>query len=207
MALISTSNNKTNGRWKFASRFILSSLFVTFCLTGFSKDYSIDKSASSLQWLAKKVTGQHSGTVAFADGILDIKNNKINGGKITVDMTTIVNTDGGPNDRLIGHLKSDDFFGVEKFPQSVLVVKKVEGKSGNTFHFTADLTIKGITSPVEFDAEVTEASGVLTATGVLTVNRAKFDIKYRSASFFSDLGDKMIYDDFTLTFKIVTLVK
>lgn len=163
---------------------------------------------STLEWEAKKVTGQHTGTVSFSDGSLNVEKKKITGGKFTVDMTTIVNTDGGaPNERLIGHLKSDDFFGVEKFPQSTLVVTKAESKGGSSYHFTADLTIKGITKSLEFDAEVSEASGVLTATGVMTVNRAKYDIKFRSASFFSDLGDKMIYDDFTLKFKLVTPIK
>ena len=125
-------------------------------------------------------------------------------------MNTIVNTDltdAGYNQKLIGHLKSDDFFGVAKYPQSTLEVKKVDFKSGNVYHFTADLTIKGITSPVEFDAEVIETSGQLTATGVLTVNRTKFGIKYGSGSFFEGLGDKMIYDDFTLSFKLVAANK
>ena len=69
--------------------------------------------------------------------------------------------------------------------------------------FTADLTIKGITAPVEFDAEVNDQSGQLTATGVMTVNRTKYGIKYGSGSFFEGLGDKVIYDDFTLKFKLV----
>jgi polyisoprenoid-binding protein YceI len=116
-------------------------------------------------------------------------------------------TDAGYNQKLIGHLKSDDFFGVAKFPLSTLEVKKVEAKGDKLYHFNADLTIKGITSPVEFDAEVNEISGQLTATGLLTVNRTKFGIKYGSGSFFEGLGDKMIYDDFTLKFKLVAASK
>lgn len=199
--------SKRAGNMVLSSRIIVTAIFLTFCYSGFSKDFPIDKTASIIEWEAKKATGKHSGTVNLSEGSLTIKNKKISGGKFTADMTTIVNTDGGRNERLIGHLKSDDFFGVEKFPQSTLVVTKVEGKTGNVFHFTADLTIKGITSPVEFDADVTEVSGVLTAEGVVIVNRAKYDIKYRSASFFSDLGDKMIYDDFSLKFKLVTSTK
>jgi polyisoprenoid-binding protein YceI len=206
--MITKNNINEVGRSGFVSKLVISSLFLMSCMTGFAKDFPIDKSASTLEWEAKKVTGQHNGTVSFSEGTLNVEKKKITGGKFTVDMTTIVNTDGGgPNERLVGHLKSDDFFGVEKFPQSTLVVTKAESKAGNTYHFTADLTIKGITKPVEFDAEVSEASGVLTATGVMTVNRAKYDIKFRSASFFSDLGDKMIYDDFSLKFKLVTSIK
>lgn len=191
-------------------KMIISSLFVMFCFTGFSKDYRVDSKASTLDWVAKKVTGQHSGTISFGESVLNVEKQKITGGKLVVDMNTIVNTDltdAGYNQKLIGHLKSDDFFGVAKFPQATLEVKKVDYKSGNVYHFTADLTIKGITSPVEFDAEVKEASGQLTATGVLTVNRTKFGIKYGSGSFFEGLGDKMIYDDFTLSFKLVAVNK
>jgi polyisoprenoid-binding protein YceI len=108
---------------------------------------------------------------------------------------------------LIGHLKSDDFFSVAKFPLASLEVKSVTAKSGNLYHFTADLTIKGITAPIEFDAEVNMTSDQVTATGTMVVNRTKYDIKYRSGSFFSDLGDKMIYDDFTLKFKLVAVNK
>ncbi len=194
------------GRSGVASKLIMSTLFVMFCLTGFSKDYRVDTKGSTLEWVAKKVTGQHSGTITFGESVLKVEKQKITGGKLTVDMNTIVNTDltdAGYNQKLIGHLRSDDFFGVAKFPVSTLALKKVEFKSGTVYHFAADLTIKGITSPVEFDAEVTEAAGQLTATGMMTVNRTKFGIKYGSGSFFEGLGDKMIYDDFTLNFKLV----
>ena len=204
-----TKNKKNKvGRSGFFSKLFVGSLFLMSCMSGFAKDFPIDKSASTLEWEAKKVTGQHTGTISFSEGSLNVEKKKIAGGKFTVDMTTIVNNDGsGLNERLVGHLKSEDFFSVEKFPQSTLVVTKVENTAGNTYHFTADLTIKGITNPIEFDAEVSEASGVLTATGVMKVNRVKYDIKFRSASFFSDLGDKMIYDDFTLKFKLITSIK
>jgi len=183
-------------------------IFLFVANYGFAKDFQINTTSSTLEWEAKKVTGQHSGTIAFGDGTLQVDKKKISGGKISVDMNSLVNTDGnGVNKNLVGHLKSDDFFSVAKFPQASLEVKKVEARSGDLYHFTADLTIKGITAPIEFDAEVTLASGQLTATGIMTVNRTKYDIKYRSASFFSDLGDKMISDDFTLKFKLVAATK
>ena len=188
------------------TKMIISTIFVIFCLAGYSKDYRVDSKVSTIEWLAKKVTGQHSGTITFGESKLFVEKQKITGGKLIVDMNTIVDTDltdPGYNQKLIGHLKSDDFFGVAKFPQSILELKKVEGKSGKLYHFTADLTIKGITSPVEFDAEVNETSGQLTASGLLTVNRTKFGIKYGSGSFFEGLGDKVIYDDFTLKFNLV----
>ena len=196
----------TNGGSGVISRMIIGSLLVMFFYTGYSKDYRVDSKSSTLLWEAKKVTGQHSGNITFGESSLVVEKQKITGGKLIVDMNTIVDTDltdAGYNQKLIGHLKSDDFFGVAKFPQSTLEVKKVESKSGKIFHFTADLTIKGITSPVEFDAEVNETSGKLTVSGILTVNRTKFGIKYGSGSFFEGLGDKVIYDDFTLKFNLV----
>ncbi len=206
--MITKNKDKKIGRFGFLSKLIVSSILLMTSLSVFSKDFPIDKSSSTLEWEAKKVTGQHNGTISFSEGSLSVEKMKITGGKFTVDMTTIVNTDaGGLNEKLIGHLKSEDFFSVEKFPQSMLVVTKAEKKAGNTYHFTADLTIKGITKPVEFDSEVRVDSGLLIATGVMTVNRAKYDIKFRSASFFSDLGDKMIYDDFSLKFKLVAAIK
>ena len=190
------------------SRVLLGTAMVMLSLAGYSKDYKVDPKASTIEWEAKKVTGQHNGTISFGSSTLKVEKKKISGGTLSVDMTTIADTDLGTspmNAKLIGHLKSDDFFGVEKFPQSTLEVKKVEAKSGNVYHFTADLTIKGITNPLEFDAEVVDASGQLTATGVMTINRAKFNIKYGSGSFFQGLGDKLIYDDFTLKFKLVAI--
>ncbi len=206
--MVQILNNKKQvlGRSGMVSKIILSIVLIVFFFPAFSKEYKINPSASSLQWEAKKVTGQHVGTIAFGEGTLKIEQGKIVGGKLSVDMNTIVDTDltdSGFNQKLIGHLKSDDFFGVAKFPQSTLEVKKIEPKSDKLYHFTADLTIKGITAPVEFDAEVNDQSGQITATGVMTVNRTKYGIKYGSGSFFEGLGDKVIYDDFTLKFKLV----
>jgi polyisoprenoid-binding protein YceI len=209
MKNIYSNKNQSVIRSFAISRILLSAITLIFISNiGFAKDFQVNASSSTLEWEAKKVTGQHSGTISFGEGILQVDKKKISGAKIAVDMNTLINTDGnGVNKNLVGHLKSDDFFSVEKFPQASLEVKKVEAKSGDLYHFTADLTIKGITAPVEFDAEVILGSGQLTATGIITVNRTKYDIKYRSASFFSDLGDKMIYDDFTLKFKLVATSK
>jgi polyisoprenoid-binding protein YceI len=144
--------------------------------------------------------------IDIAASWVNLNGNKISGGSFLINMNTIVVadiTDPGTNKKLVWHLFSDDFFSVEKFPQSKLEIKKSELKSGDNYRFVGELTIKGIAKPVEFDAKVNVSSGKLTATGVITVNRTLYDIKYRSGSFFSDLGDKMIYDDFTLEFELI----
>lgn len=206
MKQIFNSSVSTIGRSGVVVKFFLSTFLLLSWFSVFPKEYKVDTSTSTLEWNAKKVTGQHSGKVSFTEGVLNLEKGKIAGGKFVADMNSIVDTDltdPGFNQKLIGHLKSDDFFGVAKFPQALLEVKKAEAKSDGLYHFTADLTIKGITAPVEFDAEVTDATGQLTATGVMTVNRTKYGIKYGSGSFFEGLGDKMIYDDFTIKFKLV----
>lgn len=204
-------NRKQN--WSVAgimARAAMSVMLIMVGFTGFSKEYRVNTNASTIEWEAKKVTGKHVGTIAFSEGTLQVDKKKVTGGQLSVDMNTIVNTDltdAGYNQKLIGHLKSDDFFGVAKFPQSVLEVKSVVTKSGSIQHIVADLTIKGITAPVEFDAEVSEVSGEIIATGTIAVDRTKYGIKYGSGSFFQGLGDKMIYDEFTLKFKLVAAVK
>jgi polyisoprenoid-binding protein YceI len=115
-------------------------------------------------------------------------------------MTTINTTDleGKGKASLDGHLKSDDFFGTEKFPTATLVIKSIGEKAANVYSVTADLTIKGKTEPVKFELNVAGT----TASAALKVNRTKYDIKYGSGSFFSDLGDKTISDDFDLNVKL-----
>jgi polyisoprenoid-binding protein YceI len=160
----------------------------------------IDVSKSSIEWLGKKVTGQHNGTVNFKEGTVVMKANKLTGGSFTVDMASLTATDlsGEYQGKLNGHLKADDFFGTAKFPTATLVIKKIGTKSANVYAVTADLTIKGITKPVTFDMTVTGNS----ATTKFMVDRTKYDIKYGSKSFFESIGDKAIYDDFELNVKL-----
>ena len=168
----------------------LSTLAVT------AQTKKVDVSKSSINWLAKKVTGEHSGTVAIKSGALVFKKKALTGGTFTVDMTTLTATDltGEYLGKLNGHLKSEDFFGTEKFPTSTLVFKTIATKAANVYTVTADLTIKGITKPVTFDITVNEG----TATTTFNVDRTKYDIKYNSKSFFESIGDKAIYDEFEL---------
>ncbi len=173
-------------------------------------DYVVDKGASKVKWEGKKVTGKHTGTISFESGILNVSKDKVTGGSFAIDMKTIVDedlTDPEWNKKLIGHLSSDDFFSIAKFPQASMVVNKVTSVSDDDFHFQADLTIKGIKKPVEFNAKVRVNGDQLSAQGIITVNRTLYDIKYGSGSFFQGLGDKMISDDFTLEFNVTATKK
>lgn len=157
---------------------------------------TIDVKKSTIKWVGKKVTGEHSGDINFKDGSLIYKGNKVTGGKFTVDMNSITTTDisGEYAKKLDGHLKSEDFFGTEKHPTATLAFKKLADKGKGVYTVTGDLTIKGITHPVTFDLDVNGN----TASAKVIIDRTKYGIKYNSKSFFDSIGDKAIYDDFEL---------
>ena len=173
-------------------------LLVAFGITlATAQTKKINVEKSTINWNAKKVTGEHSGTVNFQDGSLTLKEGKVVGGSFTVNMTTLVTTDlsGEWKTKLEGHLNSEDFFSTAKFKTSTLIFKKVVSKGNDVYAVTADMTIKGITNPITFDLAVKGN----TATTKLKIDRTKYNIKYGSKSFFESIGDKAINDDFDLT--------
>lgn len=174
--------------------------FVSFATTA-QTGKKVDASKSTINWVGKKVTGSHEGTITLKEGTLIFKGKKLVGGNFTVDMTTINTTDleGKGKANLDGHLKSDDFFGVEKFPTATLVIKSLGEKGNGVYAVTADLTIKGKTESIKFDLTV----GKNAAETSLKVDRTKYGIQYGSGSFFDNLGDKTINDEFELKVKLV----
>lgn len=175
---------------------------VTFGLGVQAKTAKVNTAKSEITWLGKKVTGEHSGKISLKSGELDTDDKAINGGQFVVDMNSITCTDlTDPewNGKLVGHLKNDDFFGVEKFPVAKLVITKKAVFNGNKATVTGNLTIKEKTNPVTF--EVTKNGNSYKAE--ITVDRSKYDVRYGSKSFFDNLGDKTIYDEFYLTVNLV----
>ena len=157
----------------------------------------IDAATSKITWLGKKVTGQHGGTINIKEGNLVFAGKKLTGGTVNVDMTSLVCTDlkaGEGKEKIEGHLKSEDFFGTEKFQTSKIVFKKVVASGKNSYTVTADLSIKEKTNPITFELTVIGNN----AAAALKVDRTKYDIKYGSGSFFDNLGDKAISDEFEL---------
>ena len=173
-------------------------LLVAFSATTINaQSKKVNVSKSNINWVGKKVTGQHEGTVNLKDGTLIFNGKKLTGGSFDVDMTTINVTDlkaGQGKEKLEGHLTSEDFFGTEKFKSATLVFKTIVDKGNNLYAVTADLTIKGKTNPVTFNLSVNGNK----ATTNFKVDRTKYDIKYGSGSFFDNLGDKAISDNFDL---------
>ena len=179
------------------------SLFVSFSVSaadgdkGKATNLKVNASKSDLTWNAKKVTGEHTGKIALKEGTITMNGAKLTGGSFVADLNSITCTDltdKSYNDKLIGHLKSDDFFSVAKHPTAKFVVTKATAKSAGQYDVTGDLTIKGITKPVTFDITVNGN----TATTTFNVDRTKYGIKYNSKSFFESIGDKAIYDEFEL---------
>lgn len=171
--------------------------------------FKVDTKASKIEWVGEKVTGKHTGTVAISSGEVVNNHGKI-GGKIVIDMTSITVTDltDEKKGKLEGHLKSDDFFGVQKFPTSTFEIISVTPKSGVTagspnFDVKGNLTIKGITKEITFPALIKFEGPKMTTQGELKVDRSKFDVRYGSKTFFEDIGDKAIYDEFTLKLNVV----
>jgi polyisoprenoid-binding protein YceI len=92
----------------------------------------------------------------------------------------------------------EDFFDANQFPEAILKIKSSQKITGSTYAIIADLTLKGKTLPIEFNAEVNPSDNGINTKAEITVNRAKYDIKYKSKTFFPELGDKFIHDDFVL---------
>ncbi len=155
----------------------------------------MEVSKGSITWTGKKVTGKHTGTIELKEGHFEMEGENIVGGHFVIDMTTITVTDltGEYKGKLEGHLNSDDFFGSNNFPTATLDVKKAV-KKGNTYTIDGNITIKGITEPITFDLIKNGSE----ATALLTIDRTKFGIRYGSGSFFDNLGDSTIYDNFDL---------
>lgn len=170
--------------------------------------YKVDTKQSTLLWTGKKVTGQHNGIVPISSGEFAAEGTQIKDGTFEINVAGLTDTDitdAEGNAKLVRHLKSDDFFGVEKFPTANFVVVSVTPKSGNEYTVKGKLTIKGKTNEIEFPAVVTTEGKSLVATAKITVDRSKYDIKYGSRTFFDNLGDKYIYDEFVLDLKLVAV--
>lgn len=175
------------------------------------KPLTVSVIESKINWLGKKVTGQHNGYIKVLKGNVLVDNNKITGGDVEIDMKTITDedqTDPESKKKLEGHLSSPDFFDVAKFPTSKIEITKVEALNDATkpnvnFTVTGNLTIKDVTKSITFPAEIKLENGVLTVKADFDIDRTDWNIKYGSGKFFENLGDKVINDKFNLNLTIV----
>ena len=161
----------------------------------------VDITKSTIHWSGYKPTGSHTGTVELQAGTISLDGNKITGGNFTVDMHSIKDSDG--SEKLEKHLKSKDFFEVAVFPTATFELTHTANKNGKTY-ITGNLTVKNNTKQITFPASISVTDSSITLTSeVFKINRADFNVRYKSKSFFNNLKEKFINDEFDLQVKIV----
>jgi polyisoprenoid-binding protein YceI len=199
---------------------IIQSFTVIGCLlftaaTIAQEPIKINTQESKIIWKGKNPTREHTGYIKLSQGELLVENNNVKGGSFIVDMNSITNVDltnKESNQKLVNHLKSKDFFDVEKFPKANFVITNISAISNNgisekkaTHRIDGDLTIKSITKKVSFDASINMLNGKFAAsTPEFTINRTEWDVNYQSKSVVAGLKDQFIYDDITLSIELVS---
>jgi len=183
-------------------------LVASFAFVSSVATFKADVKSSKLVWEGKKITGSgHTGEIKLKSGSFVMDGANLKSGEFVIDMNSMTCTDLTDqeyNAKLIGHLKSDDFFSVAKFSEAKIKITSATNKGKNKYDVKGDLTVKGITHPVEFPAEIVVTGSKATATALITVDRAKYDVKYGSGSFFEGLGDNLINDNFTIALTLVS---
>jgi len=178
---------------------------------------TVDPNESKVYWTGKKPGGEHSGTVKMLSGEVTVEKGEVKKGTFVIDLKTMANTDiqdEGMKERLIGHLKSPDFFDVDGFPTATFILTRTGrlkaaqnavGEVKATHLIEGNLTIKGITQKVQFNATISLLNGKLTASSLpFTIDRTKWGINYQSKSIFSELKDQFIHDEITLKIDLLT---
>jgi polyisoprenoid-binding protein YceI len=166
-----------------------------------NKKFKVMASLSGISWKGRKMTGTHNGTIAIKEGEFMLNEGRLTAGKFVVDTTAIKVldiTDPATNAQMVGHLLSNDFFASAEYPESNFEITTVKNN-----HIEGNLTIRGIRRIIGFDADIHVAGDTLTAVGEMIIDRTQFDMKFRSGSFFKNLGDTMIYNDFKLNVHII----
>ena len=177
-------------------------------LTPEAGTYSLLIDDSELSWIGTELsTKTHTGTIDFTDGTIVVDNDNTISGNVKINMSTINVTDlqGRSKEMLERHLRSSDFFEVESYSEAKFsFISKSFDKLSNQISFVGDLTIKDITNPISFNATLLETSPFLKAKAVLSFDRSKYNVRFRSGNFFENLGDKLILDDIDVNIRLVT---
>lgn len=172
--------------------------------------WTVNTTQSILTWEGKKTGGGHTGNIQLKSGQLIMLDDKIISGNFKIDINSITCADlqhAETNEKLITHLKSDDFFGVKQYPTAHFELLDISyGQSPaipeNMHTVKGSLTIKGITNNIEFPAMITFDADTMLAQGRIKIDRTQWEIRYGSGKFFDNLGDNIISDFFTLEFQI-----
>jgi polyisoprenoid-binding protein YceI len=192
------------------------SLGLIWSASSFAVAYKVDPAKSSVKWLGELETGayNHHGIVKIKEGTIDPEG-KSDKGRIVFDLKSIESVDlkDKPDDKkkLEGHLKSDDFFGVDKHPEATLLIKSLtqDPKDKTKYEAAGDLTIKGKTNPVKLPVVIVEKDGKVNVSGKFTINRVDWGVNYNSKSIFDikTLGEKALKNDIAFDVDVVGLKK
>ena len=177
---------------KFIITITLTLISISF---SYSQSLTANKTQSLIRWYGEELTGKtHFGNLSFKEGQIELQDGLIIGGNFVVNMTSLSVEDlsGGAKARLEGHLRSDDFFSVDKYPEATLKITQKAKIEGDVQKLSGELTIKGSKHAVDFSIILVDKK---TATANLTFDRSKYNVRFRSGSFFENLGDKLILDD------------
>jgi polyisoprenoid-binding protein YceI len=171
-------------------------IFTTLSINAQEKLLNIESSV--IRWYGEEITGkQHYGDLKFSSGNIQINDKVVSSGNFIVNMNslTVEDLSGGGKKRLEGHLRSSAFFGVSDHPQASLNISSMVDVDGDSQILNGELTIKGITHQINFSIKLNSENN---ATAMLVFDRSKYDVRFRSGSFFDELGDKLILDDIKL---------
>ena len=177
---------------------IITTILICTTLSINAQEKSLNIESSTIRWYGEEITGkQHYGDLKFSSGNIQINNKVVSSGNFIVNMNslTVEDLSGGGKKRLEGHLRSSAFFGVSDHPQASLNISSMVDVDGDSQILNGELTIKGITHPINFSIKLNSENN---ATAMLVFDRSKYDVRFRSGSFFDELGDKLILDDIKL---------
>ncbi len=180
-------------------------LAVAAPLTAEASVYVADSEKSTINWMGEKITGKHNGKLKLRKGSVKMKGDSILSANFELDMQSITVSDiKDPkyNKKLTDHLKNDDFFSTDAHPVAKFDLNEIKPQKGGALQAFGDLTIKGIKKPISFPVKVVKRGASYVMSGKAIVDRTKYDIKYKSGKFFPNLGDKVIKDNFEVSFSI-----
>ena len=171
-----------------------------------TKNFKVNSENSLVEWIGRKVTGAHNGTIEVKDGGFTFENNNLLSGKFVINtrsITILDVEDAETNAQFASHLASDDFFNSDQFPDAVFEIKHAEPSDNNLYYVKGDLTIKGITHSIDTTLQIVKTDNVAVLDTKIVIDRTKFNIKFRSSNFFANLGDTLIYNNFDLNVHLV----
>lgn len=171
-----------------------------------TKIFKVNSEKSLVEWIGRKVTGAHNGTIEVKEGNFTFENENFLSGKFVINaksITILDVKDVETNAQFASHLASDDFFNSDQYPEATFEITHTEPGDNNLYYVKGDLTIKGITHSIDTTLQIVRTDNIAILDAKIVIDRTKFNIKFRSANFFTNLGDTLIYNNFDLNIHLV----